>query len=118
MLLRKEENLGQDGFMANHIHCNPSYSSRKARIVEDIRRVFEHKKLLNYRITNIEDKAPVISEVYVDITVEYNNQQFHTKQKYRMKYEGENIIHGDEGGEWKIVNGYHELEYIAFQNNK
>lgn len=102
---------GNYGFMADLIHFNPNYES-KTTVIKTTRRIFAHKKLLNYRIINIEDKAPVISEVYIDVIIEYDNQKFQKQLKFRMIYEGEKIIHGDKGGQWKIVTGYYELEYL------
>lgn len=100
------------GFMADRTWYDPKYESKSARI-KDMRKIFENKKPLEYKIVDVKDIAPIISEIYTDVTIEYNEQQFQKQLKFRMIYEGENIIHGDAGGQWTIVNGHFELEYLG-----
>ena len=100
------------GFMADRTWYNQKFEPRKNKIAE-IKNIVNNKSLLKYRIFNTVDEAPVISEVYIDLSIEYSGQQFEKQIKFRMIYEGENVVHGDEGGEWKMINGYYDIEYLS-----
>jgi len=86
------------GFMADRTWYNQEFEPRKNKILE-IKNIVNNKSLLKYRIVNTVDESPVISEVYIDLTIEHSGQQFEKQIKFRMIYEGENVVHGDEGGE-------------------
>ena len=99
------------GFMADCTWYNQKFEPRKNKIAE-IKSIVNNKSLLNYRIVNTMDEAPVISEIYIDMGINYNGQKFDKQIKFRMIYEGESVIHGDEGGEWKIINGYYDIGFL------
>ncbi len=99
------------GHMANYIY-SISKSEQKSSIIKTMRRIFEHKKLLDYKIIKIEDKAPVITHVTLELTIEYENNIIIKTVEFRMIYEGDKVINGDEGGQWKLINGYCDLEFL------
>lgn len=69
--------------------------------------------MLRYRIVTIEDQAPVITHVTLELNIEYEKTIFIKTIEFRMLYEGNNVIHGDKGGQWKLVNGYYDIELLS-----
>lgn len=98
------------GYMADYIYFDSKFEP-KSNIIKTMRRIFENKNLLEYCIVKIEDKAPVISHVTLSVLIEYNQKHYNKEIEFRMIYEGDNVIHGDEGGKWKLVNGYYQIEF-------
>lgn len=97
------------GYMANYIYSR----EQKSDVIKTMRRIFEHKTLLDYKIIKIEDKAPVITHVTLELTVECKNNITTKTIEFRMIYEGNQVINGDEGGQWKLVNGYNDIEFLG-----
>jgi len=99
------------GFMANFICFDPKYEP-KSNVIKTLRRIFDHKNILDYSIVSIEDKAPIISHITLSMLIEHDKNKYSKEIEFRMIYEGDNVIHGDKGGQWKLVNGYHHIEYM------
>ncbi len=98
------------GYMANYIHYfSPQ---KKSTSIIRMREMFQNKRLLSYKIVNIEDKAPVITHVTLNLTIEFNKKIYEKEVDFRITYEGHNVVHGDKGGQWKIVKGYSDLEFL------
>jgi hypothetical protein len=78
-----------------------------------IRTLFSGKQLKEYKIMDVQDKAPAISEVTVQTTIEVADKFFERKLSLRMYYKGELLIIGDPGGKWGFVWGLSALEYMV-----
>ncbi|MDR2906496.1 MAG: hypothetical protein LBU91_00705 [Bacteroidales bacterium] len=81
-----------------------------------IRKIFEDKILHDYKILKVFDCSPAITEVTLTISVEYNNKQHDKQITLRFIYQGTNgevLIFGDTGGQWKFIESFfHQIEYI------
>ena len=99
------------GYMANYIY-SISKSESKSDVIRNIKKIFEHKKLLDYKIVKIEDKAPIITHISLELVIEYKSSIFTKIIEFRMIYEGDNVLNGDKGGQWRLVNGYYDLEFL------
>jgi len=104
------------GMIAEQIHQFSKSPSNFKKEAGRVRKVFGDKKLIDYKITKINDWSPAISEVTISVTFEYENKQYEKKITLRLIYEGINreiLIIGDKGGQWKYIeNFYYEIEYI------
>ncbi len=81
-----------------------------------VREIFDKKKLQEYQIESIEDCAPAITEVMVNVKFVFEENVFQIEIKLRMIYQnenGENLVFGQEGGEWKFIESFffHKIEY-------
>lgn len=80
------------------------------------RKVFEGKKLLDYKIVKIADCSPAITEVTLAVTIEHDNKQHDKEITLRFIYDGPNaeiLIFGDAGGQWRFIeNFFYQIQYI------
>ena len=80
------------------------------------RKVFEGKKLLDYKIVKIADCSPAITEVTLTMTIEHDNKQHDKEITLRFIYDGpkgEILIFGDTGGQWRFIeNFFYQIQYI------
>jgi len=80
------------------------------------RKVFEGKKLLDYKIVKIADCSPAITEVTLAMTIKHDNKQHDKEITLRFIYDGpkgEILIFGDTGGQWRFIeNFFHQIQYI------
>ena len=80
------------------------------------RKIFEGKILIDYKIVNIKDCSPAISEITLSTTIEHDNKRHEKQFVLRFIYEGNNgeiLIFGDKGGQWRFIeNFFHQIEYI------
>lgn len=81
-----------------------------------VRKIFDKKNLKGYELISIEDCAPAITEVIVNVKFEFEQQDFETEIKLRMIYQnekGENLVFGQSDGEWKFIDSFffHQIEY-------
>lgn len=81
-----------------------------------IRTVFEGRKITGFQIIAINDQAPAVTEVILQVEFMYNNTSYTKEIKLRLIYqdsEGNNMIHGEKGGDWKFIpNFFHEIEFV------
>lgn len=80
------------------------------------RKIFEGKKLLDYKIVKVVDCSPAITEVTLATTIEHDNKQHNKEITLRFIYDGpkgEILIFGDTGGQWRFIeNFFHQIQYI------
>lgn len=80
------------------------------------RKIFEGKKLLDYKIVKVVDCSPAITEVTLAMTIEHDNKQHNKEITLRFIYDGpkgEILIFGDTGGQWRFIeNFFHQIQYI------
>jgi hypothetical protein len=101
--------------------CKQVHQFSKTPINENIeagktRKIFEGKKLLNYKIVKVVDCSPAISEITLALTIEHDNKQHDKHITLRFIYDGpkgEILIFGDTGGQWRFIeNFFHQIQYI------
>lgn len=80
------------------------------------RKIFEGKKLLDYKIVKVVDCSPAITEVTLAMRIEHDNKQHNKEITLRFIYDGpkgEILIFGDTGGQWRFIeNFFHQIQYI------
>jgi len=91
--------------MAERVEYNPKYEPKSSHI-QRIREIYGTKKLINYRITRLEDIGSILSEIEFQLQIEDEDSTYESQVKFRICYEGENVISGEPGGVWRIVSGY------------
>ncbi|MDD3035126.1 MAG: hypothetical protein PHT25_11085 [Bacteroidales bacterium] len=81
-----------------------------------IRKVFEGKRLTDYKIIKVVDCSPVITEVSLDLSIEYENMQYSKQISLRFIYQGLNneiLVFGDTGGQWRFIDMlFNQIEYL------
>ncbi len=96
-----------------------SYFKKDVNIGQEagrVRKIFDKKSLKWFEITSVEDCAPAITEVMVNVKYEFEQKEFETEIKLRMIYQNEkceNLVFGQEGGQWKFIDSFffHKIEY-------
>ena len=79
----------------------------------EIRRLLEGVTLIEATITRIEDNAPAVTEITVDLEFRSNDQEFVKTFVFRMichDRTGGAVIHGDEGAYW-LVRPEYQYQY-------
>ena len=83
-----------------------------------IRKIFEGKSLSDYKIVNIVDCAPAISEVTLNVSVMVKGKSHNQDIVLRFIYsspQDEPLVFGEEGGEWKFIEFVlYKIEVIGF----
>ena len=112
--LWKKNNYGEIAKQIHHIS--------KTNFKEDVRLVrqtFEGRRLLEFKLTEIKDCAAAVTEVFMDVTFEYDGQPFTKNIKLRFIFQdsnGDTLIIGDEKGKWEYLDFFfHEIEFAHFQ---
>lgn len=107
---------GNFGAISKQVHQFSKTPVNEKKEAGRIRKVFEGKKLLEYKIVKVADCSPAITEVTLATTIEHDNKQHDKQITLRFIYEGtkgEILIFGDTGGQWKFIeNFFHQIEYI------
>ncbi|MBB6004288.1 hypothetical protein [Arcicella rosea] len=104
------------GGIAKQVYCfieETTLSKEAGRI----RKIFENKTLKAYEIKRIIDIAPAISEVYLNVIIEYAQKDYELEIKLRMIYQnekGDTLVIGQKNGEWKFIDSFffHKIEYL------
>lgn len=107
---------GNYGAIAKQIHQFSKTPVSETKEAGKTRKVFEDKKLLDYKIAKVIDCSPAITEVSLTTIIEYDGKHHDKEITLRFIYEGskgEILIFGDTGGQWKFIeNFFHQIEYI------
>ncbi len=80
-----------------------------------VRKILGDKKLSAYRIVKVIDCSPAITEVTLSLSMESSGKKHEKQITLRFIYEGSNneiLIMGDEGGQWKFIENFHQIEYM------
>jgi hypothetical protein len=108
-----KNNYGAISKQVHHFSKTPINEGKEAG---KARKVFEGKKLVDYKITAIEDCSPAITEITLATIIEHDNKQHNKQITLRFIYEGTDnqiLIFGDIGGQWKFIeNFFHHIEFI------
>ncbi len=104
------------GAIAKQIHHFSKTPINEKMEAGKTRKIFEGKKLIDYKIVKVTDCSPAITEVTLATSIEYNNFQHDKQITLRFIYEGTNgdiLIFGDKGGQWKFIKGFfHQIEFL------
>lgn len=108
----KNKNYGGIARQINYFKKEVNIGQEAGRV----RKAFDKKNLKEYKIISIEDCAPAITELMINVKFEFEQKDFETEIKLRMIYQnenGENLVFGQEGGEWKFIDSFffHKIEY-------
>lgn len=108
----KNKNYGGIARQINYFKKEVNIGQEAGRV----RKAFDKKNLKEYKIISIEDCAPAITELMINVKFEFEQKDFEIEIKLRMIYQndnGENLVFGQEGGEWKFIDSFffHKIEY-------
>ncbi|OJU75382.1 MAG: hypothetical protein BGO09_03795 [Bacteroidetes bacterium 47-18] len=70
-----------------------------------------------YKIDSVIDCVPAISEVLVNVVIEFEEKDYELEIKLRMIYQnekGEYLVLGQKNGEWKFMESFffHKIESL------
>ncbi|WP_052045270.1 hypothetical protein [Caloranaerobacter azorensis] len=86
------------------------------KLAGEIRSIFRGKKLTDFKIISIEDKAPAITEINTQLVFEKGNtSQVTIKHSFRLIYEDNNckpLTRNSKSGVWKIMLNFNDIEFI------
>lgn len=103
------------GKIANQIHHFSKVNKDRNSEAGKIRKILATKKLLDYKLENINDCSPAISEITINCKIEFNAKEYEKKFKLRFIYGnemGEILIIGDKNGQWKFLDFLTQIEYL------
>lgn len=101
----KKNNFGN---MAKLISNSYLKGTTIGKLAGELREIFEQIILIDFKLVNVHDNAPAISEIGVILEFERVEDQttFEVLHKFRLCYEGENgepVSRGYKKAEWKIL---------------
>jgi hypothetical protein len=106
------------GAIANQIHYFSNKPTNMNSEAGRIRKVFGTTKLLDYRIINVKDFVPAISEVTLELALEVQNKNRNLELTLRLIYEddeGQLMVHGEIGGCWKFMEHFfYKIEQLPY----
>ncbi len=104
------------GAITKQIHQFSEKPISEKKEAGKIRKVFEGKELVDYKIINVHDCSPAITEVTLSTTFEYKDKRHDKQFVMRFIYKGDKgdiLIFGDKGGQWRFIeNFFHQIEFI------
>ncbi|MBL1411507.1 hypothetical protein [Sphingobacterium faecale] len=103
------------GAIAKQIHQFSKYNFKLSSEAGKVRKVFENKIILDYKIVQVKDTSASISEVILEVSFEHNDEQYAREITLRLIYQdkdGGMLINGETGGQWRFVeNFFHVVGY-------
>lgn len=115
------------GFIAKQLYQPFKDLRSENEEIKNVRRILEDKKLVAYKIINIDDKAPAICEVIMNVQYEYRGvviKQDITLRLICQRENGDTSMFGDENGRWYCISKFlydidgKSLEAIINMSNK
>ena len=104
------------GAIAKQIHFVTKEEVNSAKEAGKVRKVFQTKILKNYAITKVKDCSPAITEVSFSVDIVFKEKEYKKEITLRLIYEGLNgeiLIFGDKGGQWKFIETFfHMIDYL------
>jgi len=104
------------GAIAKQIHDFSKTLTTDKMEAGKTRKIFQGRKLLDYKIVKVVDCSPAISEITLATLIEYDNKHYDKQIILRFIYGGKNgeiLIFGDKDGQWKFIeNFFHQIEYL------
>ncbi len=96
------------------------FSSRKISLGKEakrIRELLDDKKLIDYKISRVDDKSPVASEITLDVIYEYKNETLSksiTLSFICQSDDGEILMIGDKNCTWRFIDSFfYDLDIIT-----
>jgi hypothetical protein len=86
------------------------------KVAKEVRTIFRGKKLLNFKISNIRDEAPAISEIDTVINFEIGGKQISHEHTFRLIYQDDKCstyVRGHNDGAWKILWNFYQIEFLS-----
>lgn len=110
---------GNYGAIARQIHQFSKIKKSEKIEAGRIRGIFSDKKLKDFKILNVVDCAPVISEVTLRTIIVFDKKQYEKEIILRLIYESPNeeiLINGDKGGMWTFIeNFFVKIEFLELE---
>lgn len=107
---------GNFGAISKQVHKFSKTPVNEKTEAGKTRKIFEGKKLLDYKIVKVVDCSPAITEVTLAMTIEHDSKQHDKEITLRFIYDGpkgEILIFGDTDGQWRFIeNFFHQIQYI------
>lgn len=104
------------GKIVGQIHRYSSNEVSLGKEAKRIRELLDDKKLIDYKLSKIEDKSPTISEITLDVVYDYNQERISKSITLRFICEGnvgEISIIGDENCSWRFLdNFFYEIDLV------
>ncbi|WP_367914782.1 hypothetical protein [Leadbetterella sp. DM7] len=109
----KNKNYGAIAKQIKHFSKDVNLGKEAGRV----RAIFENKFLREYRIISVIDCNPAISEVLVNVIVEFEGRNYEVEIRLRMICQNEKVdgvILGQKNGEWKFISSFffHKIELL------
>ncbi|GEA15374.1 hypothetical protein E308F_16180 [Moorella sp. E308F] len=93
----------------------PSDDSIK-KLAGEIRKIFQGKRLIDFKFISVEDRAPAITEIKVKLTFEKKNTDKVTiEHSFRLIYVDNNckpLTRNSNRGAWRIMLNFNDIEFI------
>jgi hypothetical protein len=101
------------GYMFKRMHGGYIGFGSEGSQIKDIRKDFSRFVIDTFQIVEVNDCAPAISEVRINITFSKGTTSLSKECKFRLIYENErqSAVYGFQSGDWKIVYGYNDILY-------
>lgn len=104
-----KKNYGNIADQLWEYHDKPDAKNYKAG---KLNKLFKSKEFVNFKIKNIEDCSPSITEIETDLTIKEKNIEHYKTHKFRLLYlneEGCNLFREIPEGNWKLVYNFASL---------
>lgn len=102
------------GFIAKLLNSPYNGMRKHNEIIKDVRQVLEDKKLIDYQIISVDDKAPAICEVKFNLKYEFQSEIIEHNTIVRLicqRQDGSTSMFGDEQGIWFIMECFlHDID--------
>ena len=85
------------------------------KIAKEVREIFQQKQMTNFKIINIRDEAPAISEIDTALTFELNSNEVIHNHTFRLIYQDDecnSYVRGHDKGMWKILWNFYPIEFV------
>ncbi len=81
--------------------------------LRNLRNAYKQIKDVTFQILSIDDNAASVTEIMVRLWYQRDGMCYVLDNKYRLIYmvNGTPAVRGEEGGTWKIVTGYAQIQY-------
>jgi len=107
---------GNFGAISKQVHQFSKTPINEKMEAGKTRKVFEGKKLIDYKIIKVTDCSLAITEITLATTIEHHGKRHDKEITLRFIYDGPNgeiLNFGDTGGQWRFFeNFFHQIQFI------
>lgn len=108
------------GFIAKLLELPYNGIRKHNEIIKDVKRVLEDKKLIDYQIMCVDDQAPAICEIKLNLKYEFQSEIIEHNTIVRLicqRQDGSTSMFGDEQGIWFIMDYFlHDIDGNSFKH--